>query len=98
LDKIKITRDEVAYVAHLARLEFTDNEMDRFTFQLNNILLYIDKLAKVETADVQPLSSATQGLNVFREDVVEGSLSVGDSLANAPESRNGFFQVPKVIE
>lgn len=98
MDKIKISRAEVAYVAHLARLEFKEEEMEKFTSQLNNILLYIDKLSEVETAEIQPLSSATQGRNAFRTDTVRKSVSVGESLANAPEARAGFFQVPKVIE
>jgi aspartyl-tRNA(Asn)/glutamyl-tRNA(Gln) amidotransferase subunit C len=98
LDNIKISKDEVAYVAHLARLEFKEEEMEKFTSKLNNILLYIDKLSEVETAKIEPLSSATRGRNAFRTDTVLESISVKESLANAPEARNGFFQVPKVIE
>jgi aspartyl-tRNA(Asn)/glutamyl-tRNA(Gln) amidotransferase subunit C len=98
LDNIKISRDEVAYVAHLARLEFKEEEMEKFTFQLNNILLYIDKLSEVETSGIEPLSSATQGRNAFRADTVQDSIPVRESLANAPEERGGFFQVPRVIE
>jgi aspartyl-tRNA(Asn)/glutamyl-tRNA(Gln) amidotransferase subunit C len=98
LDNIKIGKDEVAYVAHLARLEFKEEEMEKFTSKLNNILLYIDKLSEVETSKIEPLSSATQSRNAFRTDTVQKSISVKDSLANAPEARKGFFQVPKVIE
>jgi aspartyl-tRNA(Asn)/glutamyl-tRNA(Gln) amidotransferase subunit C len=95
---MKISRDEVAYVAHLARLEFKEEEIERFTSQLNNILLYIDKLSGVGTSEVEPLSSATQRSNAFREDAGKDSISVEESLANAPDARGGFFQVPRVIE
>jgi aspartyl-tRNA(Asn)/glutamyl-tRNA(Gln) amidotransferase subunit C len=98
LDDIKISKDEVAYVAHLARLEFKEEELEKFTSQLNNILLYIDKLSEVETAEIEPLSSSTQGRNVFRTDTVQRSVPKEESLANAPEARRGFFQVPRVIE
>ena len=98
MDNIKISRDEVAYVAHLARLEFKEEEMEKFTSQLNSILLYIDKLSEVETSSIEPLSSASRGRNAFRTDTARESIPVQESLANAPEVRGGFFQVPRVIE
>jgi len=98
LDNIKISKDEVAWVAHLARLEFKEEETDKFTAQMNDILSYMDKLSLVDTAGVTPLANATMRKNAFRTDVVGESLPPEQSLANAPEARGGFFQVPKVIE
>ncbi|MDY0187888.1 MAG: Aspartyl/glutamyl-tRNA(Asn/Gln) amidotransferase subunit C [Syntrophus sp. PtaU1.Bin005] len=95
---MKITREEVAYVAHLARLEFSEAEEELFTGQLNDILLYMDKLNEVDTAGVEPLSHAISLSNAFREDRVQESLSQDLSLANAPDPRGEFFRVPKVIE
>jgi aspartyl-tRNA(Asn)/glutamyl-tRNA(Gln) amidotransferase subunit C len=95
---VKITKDEVEHVAHLARLEFTEEEKDRFTFQLNNILTYIDMLNRIDTADVEPVSHAIALNNAFREDCVGKSLSHEQSLANAPEAWEPFFKVPRVIE
>jgi aspartyl-tRNA(Asn)/glutamyl-tRNA(Gln) amidotransferase subunit C len=95
---LKITREEVAYVAHLARLEFSEAEEELFTGQLNDILLYMDKLNEVDTAGVEPLSHAISLSNAFREDRVQESLSQDLSLANAPDPRGEFFRVPKVIE
>ena len=98
MEKIKISQDEVTYVAHLARLEFGEEEKEKFTSQLNDILRYMDKLGEVDTTGVEPMTHAIARKNAFRMDVVGGSLPPELSLANAPESRGGCFQVPKVIE
>jgi aspartyl-tRNA(Asn)/glutamyl-tRNA(Gln) amidotransferase subunit C len=98
LEKIKISHDEVTYVAHLARLEFGEKEKEKFTSQLNDILRYMDKLGEVDTTGVEPMTHAIAQKNAFREDAVDVSLPPELSLANAPESRGGCFQVPKVIE
>ena len=95
---MKITQDEVEYVAHLARLEFTEEEMGTFTSQLNDILLYVDKLNRIDTADVPPMTHAIAQKNAFRDDIVRPSLPHEASLANAPDVRGDFFRVPRVIE
>lgn len=97
-DKLKIQKEEVEYVAHLARLEFGEEETEKFTLQLNDILTYIDKLNQAETAGVSPMTHAMSLVNAFREDAVIPSLSNESSLANAPETRGSSFRVPKVIE
>ena len=94
----RISREEAAHVAHLARLSFGDAETEKFTAQLNDILLYMDKLGQVDTAGVAPLSHAIAQKNAFRPDEVTASLPVETSLANAPVARGGCFLVPKVIE
>jgi aspartyl-tRNA(Asn)/glutamyl-tRNA(Gln) amidotransferase subunit C len=98
LGNIKISKEQVAHVAHLARLEFGAEEMEKFTSQLNDILLYMDKLGEVDTAGVEPVTHAIARKNAFREDVVGVSLPPEISLANAPEARGGCFLVPKVID
>lgn len=95
---MKISEDEVTRVAHLARLEFAEAEAEKFTFQLNNILLYMEMLNRVDTTGVAPMTHAVAQQNAFREDVVKPSLSRDYTLANAPDSRGDFFRVPKVIE
>ena len=95
---MKIRKDEVKHVAHLARLEFTEAETEKFTSQLNDILLYMDNLNEVDTSGVAPMTHAIAQKNAFRDDIVGSSLSPEDSLANAPEVRGGCFQVPKVID
>ena len=98
MEKIKIHKEEVAYVAHLARLSFNDAEQERFTSQLNDILLYMEALNEVDTVGVAPMTHAIVQKNAFRDDEVRSSLSPGEALANAPEVRSGCFEVPKVIE
>ena len=95
---MKITKNEVENVAHLARLDFSEEEKVKFTSQLNNILMYIEKLNQVDTTGIEPVSHAIALQNAFRDDVVKDSVSHELSLSNAPEARGPFFRVPKVIE
>jgi aspartyl-tRNA(Asn)/glutamyl-tRNA(Gln) amidotransferase subunit C len=95
---VKIQKEEVEYVAHLARLEFGEEEKEKFTLQLNDILSYIDKLNQADTTNVAPMTHAMSLSNAFREDIVAPSLSNESALANAPETRASSFRVPKVIE
>ena len=98
METIKISKDEVAYVANLARLSFGEEEMGRFTSQLNAILQYMDALQEVDTTGVEPMTHAIAQQNAFRADRVGESLPIETALANAPEARGNCFQVPKVIE
>jgi aspartyl-tRNA(Asn)/glutamyl-tRNA(Gln) amidotransferase subunit C len=95
---LKLSSGEVEYVAHLARLEITDGEKEKFTAQLNDILLYIDKLNELNTKGVEPMSHAIAVTNAFREDKVVSSIGTENALANAPDARGEFFRVPKVID
>lgn len=95
---MKITKEEVEYVAHLARLDFSEEENAKFTTQLNDILMYMEKLNQVETSGIEPMSHAITLQNAFRDDEVKESLTHELTLANAPEARGPFFRVPKVIE
>ncbi|MGD0022148.1 MAG: Asp-tRNA(Asn)/Glu-tRNA(Gln) amidotransferase subunit GatC [Smithellaceae bacterium] len=95
---MKLNSQEVEYVAHLARLEITGKETDKFTAQLNDILLYIDKLNEIDTKGVEPMSHAIAVTNAFREDDIVDSIGTKKSLANAPDARGEFFRVPKVID
>jgi aspartyl-tRNA(Asn)/glutamyl-tRNA(Gln) amidotransferase subunit C len=85
-------------VANLARLEVTDTEKEKFTAQLNDILLYIDKLNELDTEGVEPMSHAIAVTNAFREDKILDSIGTEQTLANAPDVRGEFFRVPKVID
>ena len=93
-----ISSQQVEYVAHLARLTISDKDKDKFTSQLNDILLYIDKLNELDTAGVEPMSHAIAVTNSFRPDEIVDSIGTEKSLANAPDARGEFFRVPKVIE
>lgn len=92
---MKISEKEVA---HLARLEIQEEEMADFTFQMNRILEYMDKLNELDTEGVPPMTHALTLCNVLREDRVMPSLPQELSLANAPDHRGRFYLVPRVIE
>ena len=94
---MKITKDEVLYVANLARLELDEAAIETYTDQLGNILEYIDTLNQVPTEGVPPTSHAISLTNAFREDVETGHLDRESALSNAPEKEDGSFTVPKVV-
>jgi aspartyl-tRNA(Asn)/glutamyl-tRNA(Gln) amidotransferase subunit C len=87
----------VRHIAKLANLEFTEEELQVFSRQLNSILVYIDKLDELDTGAIEPTSHVTETSHAFREDRVVPSLPVAEALRNAPESGDGHFKVPKVI-
>ena len=93
-----ITRDQVEYVAHLSRLELSEDEKDRIALQLDAILDYVDKLNELDTEDVEPLVHAAERHNVFREDSVGESLPPQEALKNAPDQSEGCFKVPRILE
>ncbi len=95
---MKITTQEVGYVAHLARLDLSEDEKGTLTSQLNNILLYMDILNRVDTEGIAPMTHAISLGNVLRDDADKKSIGVEIALANAPEGEMGFFAVPKIIE
>jgi aspartyl-tRNA(Asn)/glutamyl-tRNA(Gln) amidotransferase subunit C len=94
---MSVTIKEVEYVAKLAKLQFTPEEMDKFTSQLNQILAYMEKLNELDTTYVEPLAQIVELQNILREDIVTPSLPVEKVLANAPAKDDRFFKVPKVI-
>ena len=95
---MEITKQEVEKVANLARLALTNSETAAFTKQLSQILTHVETLKKYNTTGVAPTATVPGQANVFRSDDVRPSLSVESAVANAPESVDGFFVVPKIIE
>lgn len=111
---MKVTEQDVAYVAGLANLELSVDERTGMLRDLNSILDYIDRLNELDTSNVEPMAQVSdrygvdqskQGSDRFayatRDDIVEGlrkSLSQQAALENAPDADGTFFRVPKVIE
>lgn len=94
---MKIPLQEVKHIAGLARLRLSEDELLLFTKQLNDILLYMEKLNEIDTSDITPTSHALQITNGLRQDIVEGSLGKKEAMDNAPQKSGDFFLVPKVI-
>ncbi len=94
---MSVTTQDVAYIAELARLRFTESERDKMASELNAILHYVEKLNEVDTEGVEPLSSIHDEVNVLREDFRRESIANEVALKNAPDRLDRFFRVPKVI-
>jgi len=95
---MKITDEEVDYVALLGRLALEPEEKKKYQAQLDDILKYMDKLAEVATDDVEPMAGPVQLYTPLRDDVVLSSLRVEEALSNAPARSGTSFRVPKVLE
>lgn len=95
---MKVDAALVDHVARLARLGLTAEERADYVAQLGRILEYVAKLDALDVSRVEPLVHPFEGTNVFRSDVVQPSASRAEILANAPDSIEAFFKVPKVIE
>jgi len=92
-----ISKSEVEKVAELARLDLSEAEKSVFGEQLSQILAYVDQLQAVSTEGVPPTSSVAELQSEWREDVVVPGLTTEQALANAPESSQGLFVVPKIL-
>jgi aspartyl-tRNA(Asn)/glutamyl-tRNA(Gln) amidotransferase subunit C len=92
-----INLDQARHVAKLARLAIPDEQLPRFTEQLESILEYVAQLKEVDVSAVEPMAHAVRLTNVLREDVVQPALPTEVVLQNAPDTDGPFFKVPKVI-
>jgi aspartyl-tRNA(Asn)/glutamyl-tRNA(Gln) amidotransferase subunit C len=106
---MKVTEQDVAYVADLANLELTPEESQRMAVDLNSILGHMDKLNELDTANVEPLAEVVSAFAprtadgdsfayAQRADQVKPGLDRATALANAPDTDGTCFRVPKVIE
>ena len=96
-DEHRITREDVAHVADLARLTLSDEELDRFTDQLAAVLDHARDVEALDTAGVPPTAHPLPLHNVLREDEVRPSLDRDEVLSQAPASEGGRFAVPPVL-
>ena len=92
-----LTREEVEHIAHLARLELTDEEIARYREQLSDVLDYVARLQGLETGDIPPTASVLPPRTVLREDEPRPPLPRDEVLANAAETTAGQFRVPPVF-
>ena len=98
---MKITETEVRYVADLANLRLTEEEVHKMAHDLDEILTHIDKLNELDTSAVEPMAQVLHNVDetaALREDVERTPLGTETALKNAPVSGAGYFKVPLVIE
>jgi aspartyl-tRNA(Asn)/glutamyl-tRNA(Gln) amidotransferase subunit C len=93
-----LTRNDVAHLASLARIDLSDAELDRMVGELTVILQAVATVQQAPIADVEPMSHPMPIVNVTRPDVVRPSLSPDEALANAPESEQQRFSVPRILD
>jgi aspartyl-tRNA(Asn)/glutamyl-tRNA(Gln) amidotransferase subunit C len=98
---LKITEDEVRYVAELANLKLTESEVRKFQADLDEILVHIDRLNDIDTSQVEPMSQVlydAEETGTLRPDRERPGLGAQLALANAPLAGAGYFKVPEVIK
>ncbi len=95
---MKISKKNALSTAELARLEFDEETLSKFTRQLEDILVYIEDLSELDTENVEPTSHVLELSIPFRKDEVNQVITTEEALRNAPGKENDFFTVPKVIE
>ena len=93
----KITKEEVKKVAHLARLELNEHEINNHAEQLEKILEYIKQLEKIDTDNVPCTTRAIEVTNIFRKDEMKNSDCVEELLELGPSREDQYFKVPKII-
>lgn len=94
---MSVTINDVKKIAELARLEFSEKDIENYTDEMNKILGYVEKLNELNTENVDPLSHPIENTNIFREDMVKKSTDREEALKNAPDATSEHFKVPKVI-
>ena len=92
-----ISRDDAAHVARLARLDLTEDELERFTGQLGAVLEHAADIAALDIADVPPTAHPLPLVNVLRDDVPVPSLDREEVLSQAPAAEDGRFKVPRIL-
>ncbi len=95
---MSLSREEVIHIARLARLELSNDEIERYQQQLSSILEYADRLKTLDTSKIPPTSSVLPARSRFRDDIPAESLSPADVIKNAPQSEKDQFKVPPALE
>jgi aspartyl-tRNA(Asn)/glutamyl-tRNA(Gln) amidotransferase subunit C len=94
---VALSREEVAALGRLARIDLSPEELDHLAPQLDQILEHVAQVNQVAAADVQPTSHPLPLTNVFRTDEIRPSLAVEDALSGAPAAEDDRFRVPRIL-
>jgi len=97
--KREISKKTINHISKLALLDLSDEEKEKLSKELNDILNYFKKLDDLDTSDVEPTTHPIDGLkNVFREDIPWKSLSNEEALKNAKNKKDGYFKAPRILK
>lgn len=95
---MKINRELLDKIAHLARLEFDDKDAEKMTRDMTAIVSWVEKLKEVDTTNIEPLTSMSHEVHALREDNAQVELTPIEVLKNAPQKNEDYFSVPNVLE
>lgn len=95
---MKITLETLKHIAHLARLEFSPEELSLFYEQMVELLDHFARISELETEEVPPTYGVLPLFNVMREDEPGETLKREEALMNAPDQEDGFFKIPTILE
>lgn len=95
---MKIDKDTLNKIAHLARLEFDEKDAEKMMQDMTNMVNFVEKLNEVDTTGIEPLTTMSHEINALREDNVRPHLDHELALKNAPKKDADYFRVPKVLE
>ena len=95
----KLSKETINYVSKLALLDLKEEEKEKLSKQLNDIITYFKKLDNLDTSNIDPTTHPIEGLkNVFREDIPWKSLTNEEALQNAEHKKDGFFKAPRILK
>jgi len=95
---MKIDKETLNKIAHLARLEFDEKDTEKMMQDMSNMVSFVEKLNEVDTTGIEPLTTMSHEINALREDKVKPHLDHDLALKNAPKKDQNYFRVPKVLE
>ncbi len=95
---MKIARKDVEKLAHLGRLELTEEELASMESDMNKMLQFVEKINEMDLEGVEPLAYMSEEVNILREDEVKQDITHEEALKNAPDKDTDYFRVPKVIK
>ena len=93
-----ITNEQVKHIASLAKLKFTEDELDGFTKKFSQVLSYVEKLDEVDTENIAPTFQVNDNIKEFRDDIVIEGLSKDEVLQNTVEKQYGYFKLLNIME
>lgn len=94
---MNIDKEQIKHIADLANLTINENELDKYTEDMSNMVEFATKLNELDTENVEITTSILGEFNIFREDELKESFDNQELLKNAPASQDGMFKIPKVI-
>jgi aspartyl-tRNA(Asn)/glutamyl-tRNA(Gln) amidotransferase subunit C len=92
---MNITKDQIKHLAHLSRLELTDNELDSMQGDMEKILEFVAKIDELDLTGVEPLTQMSGSVDVMRTDEARNMITKEQALKNAPDANSDYFRVPK---